>query len=287
METLLSNSAIGFDRVFDTVPLQTPIPEGQRAVMVVEAMTGEQQDQFHELGYVILPEALGEHELTLLRGELDTFIGEIDAEMDAANTDVIGLNHRAKRYFVANRVGRSELLASFVYGDLMASICRSTIGPDAWFFLEQFVVKFAEVGMTFSWHQDSGYLKQSQPEHERPYVTCWCALDDMTEENGTIYVLPYARAGGRHIVDHRLDPETNDYVGYWGDDPGDPVIVPAGSVAVFSSTLLHRSGPNRTDRPRRSYLCQYTAEPILGPGGTPHLNAIPFLVDGEPVKVTS
>ncbi len=48
-----------------------------------------------------------------------------------------------------------------------------------------------------------------------------------------------------------------------GDDPGDPVIAPAGSIACFASTVLHRSGANTTDRFRRVYLAQYSAEPIL------------------------
>ena len=38
---------------------------------------------------------------------------------------------------------------------------------------------------------------------------------------------------------------------------------PAGSIACFSSTLFHRSGPNTTDRIRRVYVAQYAAEPIL------------------------
>jgi len=45
--------------------------------------------------------------------------------------------------------------------------------------------------------------------------------------------------------------------------PDDPVLVPAGSIACFSTTVFHRSGPNSTERMRRVYLAQYTAEPLL------------------------
>jgi hypothetical protein len=65
------------------------------------------------------------------------------------------------------------------------------------------------------------------------------------------------------VVEHVRDEETNDLVGYFGDDLGDPVIVPAGSIARFSTTVFHRSGPNTTDRMRRVYVAQYTAEPLL------------------------
>ena len=36
--------------------------------------------------------------------------------------------------------------------------------------------------------------------------------------------------------------------------------VPAGSVAVFSSNCFHRSGANTTQKMRRVYLAQYSAE---------------------------
>lgn len=235
-------------------------------------------------GYAILRDALSPDELELLRTELDRHIAEVDAEMDAAGTDTIGLNHRGKRYFVANRCLVNDRLRDFVLGDTMAGIVRTYLSGDAWFFLEQFVVKQAEVGMTFSWHQDSGYMKQSLPDHERPYLTCWIALDDMTEENGTISVLPFSTGIYSGITPHVRDDATNDLVGYHGDEPGIPVIIPAGSMAVFKTTLLHRSSANTTERPRRSYIVQYSAEPLLHADGKPVINAIPFLEGGERIS---
>jgi hypothetical protein len=79
------------------------------------------------------------------------------------------------------------------------------------------------------------------------------------------------------MVPHIKDPETNDKVGYFGDDPGLPLIVPAGSIACFSSTVFHRSGFNTTDRMRRIFLAQYSAEPILKSDGSAPWNlAEPF-----------
>ena len=114
-------------------------------------------------------------------------------------------------------------------------------------------------------------------------MTCWIALDDVDETNGTVYVLPYDRAGTREVVPHRRDPATNDMVGYLGDDPGVPAIVDAGSIVCFSSTLFHRSGPNTTDRLRRVYVAQYSPEPIVDKDGdTPRHQAVPVLRAGRP-----
>ena len=58
--------------------------------------------------------------------------------------------------------------------------------------------------------------------------------------------------------------------------------MPAGSVVAFSSRTFHRSGPNTTDRVRRVYLAQYSAEPIMNRAGDDYWNqAIPLLLNGE------
>ncbi|HEX2411299.1 MAG TPA: phytanoyl-CoA dioxygenase family protein [Solirubrobacteraceae bacterium] len=149
-------------------------------------------------------------------------------------------------------------------------------------FNEQYVIKAAERGMKFSWHQDSGFVGYPH----RPYLTCWITLDDVSEANGTVSLVPYERAGTRDVVEHVKDERTGDMVGYFGADPGDPVTAPAGSIACFSSTLFHRSGPNTTDRMRRVYVVQYSAEPILDERGTaPRHLAEPLLVDGTRIAV--
>jgi ectoine hydroxylase-related dioxygenase (phytanoyl-CoA dioxygenase family) len=97
-----------------------------------------------------------------------------------------------------------------------------------------------------------------------------------------VYLLPYSRAGTRDVIKHARDEESNDLVGYFGNDPGDPAIVPAGSIVCFSSTLFHRSGPNTTDRVRRVYVAQYSAEQILSEVGSRPLRlAEPLLVEGK------
>jgi ectoine hydroxylase-related dioxygenase (phytanoyl-CoA dioxygenase family) len=240
----------------------------------------QQQQQYRDEGYFILERCIPPAHLELLREECARFIALIDAEMERAGTNVQGLNHRGSRYFIANRSRESARLREFLFSELMADICRATLGEEAYLFWEQYVVKCAEVGMKFSWHQDSGYVGYDH----RPYLSCWCALDDMTEENGTVYLLPYSRAGTRQRLEHRRDAASNDLVGYHGEDPGIAVVVPAGSIAVFSSVSFHRSGANRTGAPRRVYLAQYSAEPLLKQDGSgPWGLAQPLLKAGERV----
>ncbi|MDE3105295.1 MAG: phytanoyl-CoA dioxygenase family protein [Acidobacteriota bacterium] len=246
-------------------------------------ITTEQRAQYQQEGYMVLPGVIPAEMLTMLREECSYYLGYYDSMMDAKGVLTDNLSHRGKRYFINNRYRLSARLWQFLFSDLMAQVAEATVGPQAYLFHEQWVVKGAEQGMKFSWHQDSGYVKWYDPttRHD-PYVTCWCTLDDVSEENGTVYLLPHSRGGTRSgIIDHFKEAGTNDLIGYTGDEPGDAVIVPAGSIVAFDSTVLHRSGPNRTNRMRRIYLPQYSSAPILRPDGKPWAMATPFLRDGQ------
>ncbi len=240
--------------------------------------------QYADQGFMILKGVIPPTTLTMLREECAYFLGYMDARMDAGLVRDGALSWRGRRYFINNRYRYSSRLWRFIYGELMADVCRATLGPDAWLFNEQWVVKGAEQGMQFAWHQDSGYVKAVDPETSHPpYLTCWCTLDPVNEANGTVHLLDHDAAGTRgNIITHGQDPQTNDLIGYTGDNPGAIMEAPAGSVIAFTSYNLHRSGANTTPDMRRVYLPQYTAAPIVNSRTGEQFNlAVPFLRNGE------
>ena len=240
-------------------------------------ITPAQIEQYREEGYFVIPAAIGADDLALLREECAHGIAEQNRELDREGVDVSGIVHRGKRYFIRQPSLQRANLRSFFLGRQLAEVARATVGDTAFAFYEQFVVKGADKGMSFGWHQDGGYIASFM---HRPYVTCWCALDDVSEENGTAYILPVSRAGSREIVKHVRQEGSNDMVGYFGADPGIPVIGPAGTIAVFASYVFHRSGPNRTSGLRRAYVAQYSPEVIMRTPGTPLHRSEPLLRDG-------
>jgi len=241
-------------------------------------ITDDQRRQYVDEGYFILENAIPDDHLRILRDSCDHLIDLMHQEMDRLGTDHIHISHRGKRYHIAKQYDKPPQLTEYVFSELMAAVCQATIGGTAFLFYDQYVVKAAEQGIKFSWHQDSGYLDFAH----QPYVTIWAAVDDMQLENGTAYVMPYSKIGIRSRVEHIRDPETGDKVGYFGSEPGVPAIVPAGSLVVFSSLTFHRSGANTTDRMRRAYVTQYSPQPIFKPGSDELLHlGVPFLRDGQ------
>ena len=247
---------------------------------VIETLiTEEMKQQFREDGYFTLERVVPEEHLELLRNNCRQFMAEADAKMDAEGVDRLGISAKGKRYFVNKCYEKIPSMGKFIFSDLMAEICRATIGDEAFLFWDQYVVKGPSKDSSFSWHQDSGYVHMDCPM----YLTCWITLDDVTLENGTVYLLPYQQVGIKTVVKHIKDERTNDLVGYFGKDPGIPVTLPAGSIAVFSSYVFHRSGPNLTDKLRRVFLAQYSPTEIRSYEGKLWGQAVPFLRQGENV----
>ncbi len=239
----------------------------------------EQIQQFKKDGYFILENGVTEEQLEALRRECQRVVEAYEAEMQTRDATNTAITHYMKRYFIDNRGNDTPVITDFLGSDLMADVCRAVLGENAYLFNEQYVVKAAEVSTKFGWHQDSGYIGHYHP----PYLLCWCALDDMTIDNGTIHVLPYQRAkmAPEDLFEHKPEEGTRDMIGYYGDDPGIPILVPAGSILVFSSRLFHRSGSNTTDVLRRAYMAQFSAAPIMNLKGTKlHSKAIPVLKNG-------
>jgi ectoine hydroxylase-related dioxygenase (phytanoyl-CoA dioxygenase family) len=236
--------------------------------------------RFRQEGYLVLPRAIAEADLIALQQACQHYLEQQRADMDRAGAEQLGLSQRDKRYFLPCRHEDQTALRQFLFGDLMLDLARSLLGDQVYFFHELFVVKWSHTGSAFGWHQDSGYV-MGHPH--QPYVTLWCALDDMTADNGALSVLPSANLTAEAIVPHQKDKTSGDFIGYSGEEPGQLVCVPKGSIVALASTTFHRSGPNVTDKARRAYLAAYSPEPITDRQGRLWNFAVPCVQDGKKV----
>jgi len=230
--------------------------------------------QYQDEGYVLLDGAISEEFLDLLRVECDAAIYEQNSEMDRRACDTLNLSHRDARYFIFLPSQTRPVLKKIIFSRLMAEICQATIGNEIYFFWDQFIAKARDQKSTFSWHQDSGYVDHPH----KPYVNIWIPLDDVDEDNGTISILPFSRAGAKQKVPHHINETSGDRIGYAGTDPGEFIKCGAGSMLVFSSVTLHRSSMNNTDSMRRAYSIQFSPEPIYEADGSLKGLAEPFLL---------
>ena len=216
-------------------------------------------ETFRKQGFLIFEDALGADELETLRASCQTLMDEPLDDGGHSGRHKIGLGEA--RRFLAHRHEEFPDVEAFLLSEKIGAINTTCLGTPAMLFNEQFVVKGAGKGASFAWHQDGAYVGFDH----KAYLTVWIALDDATEENGCVYLLPRDLEASPGLDPHEWQDDSNELNGYFGNDTGVPMKCKAGTVVAFSSLTLHRSGPNVTGRPRRAYVCQYSPEPIRDP----------------------
>ena len=119
-------------------------------------------------------------------------------------------------------------------------------------FNDQYIVKPPHVdGVAFSWHRDGQYETWKTPEKSvaLPYLSAWVALDDVSEENGTLRFKKNEK--------ERFGPDF-DVASIRDEDDDIIATMNAGSIVFFMSDVLHASGKNMSDETRRAWMPQYS-----------------------------
>ena len=92
-------------------------------------------------------------------------------------------------------------------------------------------------------HRDVGLYPFRHPCPITQIQAVW-AIDAFTSDNGGLSIVP----GSQHWT-HEREPTESDFV---------PVVMPAGSLLVYTSALLHGTGVNDTSEPVASVGFQYS-----------------------------
>ncbi len=235
---------------------------------------------FVKEGYFVVERAVDGCLLAGLRDDADLAVAEERGRLERGEELYVPVSQLDDRYVISGFVRRSNFVQHLVFSDLMASICRAALGTDAFLYSETFVCQAPHNQHGWIWHQDSSYLDYVGCGHYPPNLSVWIALDDMTTESGALRVLPFSVLDVRKVISHDLTkPWTSDDVVDFGRRDGILLTVPAGSIVVMDGALPHASDTNRTDRPRRAYLVQYSRQPVVKDGKTVQL-AVPFLQAG-------
>ena len=289
----------------------------------------EQQRQFRDEGYFVLPEALSAAELGDLQSACQHYMDEFDSSEPVSEPEgptdgsvemqlrvtpggrtfrAHVISRKGYRYFLGGRYLESAVVRRFMRGPRMVEIATAALGPEVYVYWDQFTVKGPEsaaerdgdapVGFrdgevfdnhfiegypkrsnSWAWHQDGAYV----PAWNKPHLTVWIALDDMSEENGTLRVLPYAQAGSGTAVEHGIRSNAHHKTAELGAESGIAMLLPAGAAVALSSNVFHCSRPNRGHALRRALLAQYVAEPVTGEDGRQIHFADPLVIDGRRV----
>jgi ectoine hydroxylase-related dioxygenase (phytanoyl-CoA dioxygenase family) len=154
------------------------------------------------------------------------------------------------------------------------------------FWHDQIFYKPAKKGGVVAWHQDYSYWTRTKPV---AHITCWCSLDDATEENGCLQyiagsqrwgLLPKTHlAGDLHGIREFLTEEQQQQF-----DKAKHVPVKAGEAIFHHSLTMHGSGENKSTRPRRAFVINAFADGVVSDSDEPLLQGVPAVPKGNKME---
>jgi ectoine hydroxylase-related dioxygenase (phytanoyl-CoA dioxygenase family) len=231
-------------------------------------LTREQVDAFWRDGVLTVEDAVTPDQLARLRADLAGWVEESRAHTEPFGPPTVderprfdmGTEHTAEHPALRRVNNPSDI--SDAYFEVMTDartvdMIADLLGPNVKFHHCKINVKLPGARTEVAYHQDFAYT----PHTNDDVITALLMLDDVTEENGCLMVVPGTHKGPIHSLF-----KDGVFTGRMDDDvEADmlarqiPVTGRAGSVCLMHTRLAHGSAANRSDRPRGLYICVYTA----------------------------
>ena len=153
------------------------------------------------------------------------------------------------------------------------------------FWHDQIFWKPPKQGGVVAWHQDYSYWTRTKPI---AHLTCWCALDDASKENGCLQYIPGSQAWGllpkpviagelQGIKDFLNDEQKKQF------EHPQYAEVKAGEAIFHHSLTLHGSGANTSSQPRRAFVINAIADGVISDSDEPLLEGVPVVPKGEKI----
>ena len=227
--------------------------------------TDQQLREFWEQGYVCLGQVASDEEVEALRTRMDDIMQgrygypgmffQLDSDSGSYGDvpGAVGFSGPSVNYRKIQDLERDDVFLRYMQHPVFHSICRQLIGEGISVFRSMFMNKPPHKGTRLPYHQDGGSQWKLTLD---PILTVWTALDDATVENGCVEIIPGShQLGLLSERGHTITPEQE--AKYCSDERGVFLPARAGEAMVLHNWLLHRSGVNRTERPRRAFSSCY------------------------------
>ena len=227
--------------------------------------TTEEQERWERDGYLRLGQVMTPSELSAIQQRMDDImLGKVSYpgmffQLDS-NSGVygdlkggVGYQGPTLNYRKIQDLERDPLFLAYMQHPRFRDISRALVGEEISVFRAMFMNKPALRGTELPYHQDGG--TQWGLDRER-FVTIWTALDDATVENGCMQVIPGShRLGLFSERGHTITPEQE--AQHCRDEDSIFLEARAGEAILLHNYLLHRSGVNTIERPRRAFSVVY------------------------------
>ena len=203
--------------------------------------------RYHDEGFVILRDVLDVDEIDALRVALQPYL-DLD---DHGRNNFEG--ERTQRVY--SLVGRGSVFERTAEHPAVLKLMDALLQPGYLLTASQAIcIHPGETPQPV--HYDDTFYPLPRPRPAVSVSTIW-ALDDFTAVGGGTEVIRGSHAWGDEQVAASCDIDPDVSVDDALTAQLTPVEMPAGSLVVFSGTLLHCGGANRSSEARRAFSHQY------------------------------
>ena len=219
---------------------------------------------YNQNGYLILRDKLDKDTLSDLKNSTAQLIEEFKKNQSIFIKDKKRNISKHGKMFLSNRCEDFPLMEKFTKGSFVKSICKSILGEKVYLFNEQVVNKEPQTESKFAWHQNTGNVGHDHKSE----LASWLALGDTNEKKGALKILPTNLEREAKIEEHIWSEQSSDLSMKVEEEKSISCTIEEGGLVLFSSRTPHASFPNKSNKNRPAYLCQYSSEPILPPPGS-------------------
>ncbi|MBZ0216489.1 MAG: phytanoyl-CoA dioxygenase family protein [Fimbriimonadaceae bacterium] len=234
-------------------------------------LTQAQKDFFWENGYLLVEDAVSKENLTALADDFAAWVEESrdhaapygEAIDGRARFDLEPGHNRDKPALrrVNAPVEVSEAYFKAMSDSKMTDCIADLIGPNVKFHHSKINSKLPGGNTEVKWHQDFPFT----PHTNDDVITALLLVDEVTEENGPLEVVPGSHKSAIYGLWHDgiFTGAVDDEVAATAQKKAVVCTGPAGSVCLMHTRLLHGSTANRSSRPRNLFISVYTAEDAI------------------------
>ena len=254
----------------------------------MQILNQTQIDQFQSNGFLLLENAIPENKLEVLNREFDQWVEESRTQhanygktLDGRPRFSVQPGHSAENPGLRRIASPNELSSNYL--DVMRSsiavdaVC-DLFGPNLRFNNAKINSKLPGAGTEVKYHQDFPFELHSNDD----LMTVLYFLDDVTEDNGPLEVVPGSHKGPLHNHWHNgvFTGAVSDEVAQQASNNAVTCAGKAGTACLMHTRLLHGSAPNQSGIARTLFICAYNAEdshPVVD-------NHIPSIHSGEIIR---
>ena len=234
----------------------------------MNTLTASQIESFNKNGFLFLENAIPTEQLQKLQNEFEKW-----REESREHTKPYGKTFDNRPRFdlepghSADKPALRRIASPLEISDLYLDVMRNNraldalvdiFGPNIKFENAKINSKQPGAATEVKFHQDFPFEAHTNDD----MMTVLFFIDDVTEENGPLEVVPGTHKGPlyEHWHDGVFTGTVSDDVTKRMKPDVVPCYGPAGSACLMHTRLLHGSAPNLSDKPRTLYICEYSAE---------------------------